>query len=141
MSGFLLDTCAISDSTKPKPDVDLIAWLKSVDPSRVYLSVFTLGELRKGIDLLGDRAKAAVLESWLTSAIPEQFAGRILDFDADVADRWGRLLATLKPRGVSLSPIDSLIAATALHYNLSVVTRNDKDFKNAGVPITKPWKG
>lgn len=141
MSGFLLDTCAISEGTKPKPDSGAADWLRTENPSDVYLSVVTLGELRKGIELLGDRIRAARLEAWLTSAVPAQFAHRILAFDADVADRWGRLIATLQRKGVSLSPIDSLIAATALHHNLSLVTRNEKDFKKAGVSITNPWSG
>ena len=141
MSGFLLDTCAISEGTRPKPDTGLTAWLKGVDPSQVYLSVITLGELRKGIEVLEDRAKAANLEAWLASALPSQFASRILSFDADVADRWGRLIASLRVKGLTPSPIDSLIAATALHHNLSLVTRNEKDFRNAGVSITNPWTG
>ena len=113
--------------------------MKAVDPSRVYLSVVTLGELRKGIELLADRAKATALESWLTADVRDQFAGRILSFDADVADRWGRLIASAQGSGIVLSPIDSLIAATALHHNLSLVTRNDKHFRGAGVSITNPW--
>lgn len=141
MSGFLLDTCAISEGTKSKPDAGAAAWLKTVDPAYVYISVVTLGELRKGIELLTDRGRVAKLEAWLTSALPLQFADRILAFDAHVADRWGRLIATLKREGVSLSAVDSLIAATALQHNLSLVTRNEKDFKNAGVSITNPWSG
>lgn len=141
MSGFLLDTCAISEGTKPRPDAGLSAWLKSVEPSQAYLSVVTLGELRKGIEVLEDHAKAARLQAWLTSALPSQFAGRVLPFDAGVADRWGRLVASLQRNGITLSPIDSLIAATALHHDLSVVTRNENDFVNAGVSITNPWTG
>jgi predicted nucleic acid-binding protein len=141
VSGFLLDTCAISEGTKSNPEAGAAAWLKAVNPSDVYLSVVTLGELRKGIELLRDRVRAARLEAWLTSAVPVQFAHRILAFDVDVADRWGRLIAALQRKGVNLSPIDSLIAATALHHNLSLVTRNEKDFKKAGVSITNPWSG
>lgn len=139
MSGFLLDTNAISESAKPAPNAGFAAWIKSAEPSQVYLSVVTLGELRKDVELLADRSRAAKLEAWLTSSLAAEFAGRILPFDADVADRWGRLIATLKPRGITLSPIDSLIAATALQHNLSLVTRNEKDFKSAGVSITNPW--
>ena len=139
MSGFLLDTCAISESTRPKPDPGFSEWMSSVDAAHVYLSVVTLGELRKGVELLTGRVRAARCESWLTTELPAQFPGRVLSFDAEVADRWGRLIASLKPKSITLSPIDSFIAATALHHNLSLVTRNDKDFINAGVSITKPW--
>ena len=113
--------------------------MHEVDPTNVYLSVVTLGELRAGIELLKDKSRAAALESWLTSDLPARFIGRILPFDADVADRWGRLVAAGKARHITYSPIDSVIAATALHYNLSVVTRNGKDFDRTGVSITNPW--
>lgn len=139
MSGFLLDTCAISEGMKRRPNAGLSGWLGSVEVAQVHLSVVTLGELRKGIETLEDRRKAASLEAWLTSALPAQFAGRIVLIDADVADRWGRLVASLKRKRITLSPIDSLIAATALHHNLSLVTRNERDFKDAGVAITNPW--
>ncbi|HET7814675.1 MAG TPA: type II toxin-antitoxin system VapC family toxin [Candidatus Baltobacteraceae bacterium] len=97
------------------------------------------GEIRKGIALLGDRQRARKLDLWLTSVLPRQFGDRVLSFDLDVADRWGRLMAWSKRNRIMLSPIDSLIAATALQYNMSVVTRNERDFLDAGVAVTNPW--
>lgn len=138
MSGFLLDTCAISESRKPKPNAGFDEWLRCVDAHVVYLSVITLGEIRSGIERLTDRAKRASFEVWLESNVPAQFKGRILSFDAGVADRWGRLIGST-PKGVLLAGVDSFIAATALHHDLSIVTRNVRDFERTGASITNPW--
>jgi toxin FitB len=81
----------------------------------------------------------ARLEAWFTNEVAQQFAGRVLSFDADVADRWGRMVAALQRDGTNPAAIDSLIAATALHHNLSVITRNEKDFKPLRVSVTNPW--
>jgi predicted nucleic acid-binding protein len=136
-----MDTCAVSDATKPHPDAGLAGWLKSVEPAHVYISVITLGEIRKGIECCSESAKKAALEAWLTNAVAQEFAGRVLSFDAEVADRWGRLVGALHQGGITAGAIDSLIAATALEHNLSVVTRNEKNFKPMGISITNPWSG
>ena len=139
MSGFLLDTCAISEAMKKRRDAGYARWMSAVDPSRLFLSVITLGEIRRGIALLTDRRKAAGLEAWLLSLLPAYFSQRMLPVDADVADRWGRLGAALGSRGRGGSPVDELIAATALHYDLGIVTRNERHFVHTGVAITNPW--
>ncbi len=134
-----MDTCAISDATKARPDTGLTGWLRSVDPTQVYISVVTLGEIRKGIECCTNAVKKATLEAWLTNDVAQQFAGRVLPFDAEVADRWGRLVAALQQGGITAAAIDSLIAATALEHNLSVVTRNEKNFGPMRISITNPW--
>lgn len=139
MSGFLIDTCAISEVVRPRPNAGLSQWLQSMEPTQIYLSVVTIGEVRKGIECCSDTTRKARLATWLINDVPHQFGGRILPFDADVADRWGRLIATLEQAGTTPSAIDSLIAATALEHNLSVVTRNERHFKTMGVGITNPW--
>jgi predicted nucleic acid-binding protein len=139
LSGFLLDTCAISEVAKPKPNAGLSTWLQTVNPLEVYISVVTMGEIRQGIESCTDSARKASLEAWITNEFSQMFAGRILDFDSCVADRWGRLIAALKRAAVNPSPIDSLIAATALEHNLSVVTRNEKHFAPMGSGVTNPW--
>lgn len=141
MNGFLLDTCAISEVARRKPDPGFSAWLRDADAAHVYLSVISLGEIRKGVELLADRHKKAALESWLTSDLTTRFAGRVLMLDSGVADRWGRLTALSAKRGRTAPAMDSLLAATALHYNLSVVTRNERDFAFTDVSITNPWTG
>lgn len=137
MSGFLLDTNVVSELVRPKPEPKVRAWIETTDENLLYLSVLTLGEIRKGITSLTNATRRVTLEAWLNSDFVLRFAGRILPIDHAVADRWGRLTAQA---GTSPIPvIDGLLAATALHYNLTLVTRNTKDFAASGVPLFDPW--
>ena len=140
MSGFLLDTCAISELSKRSPNRGLVEFLDAVDPMLVYLSVITIGELRNGIEQLDDGKKKRALEQWIISDVSQEFAGRILAVSADVADRWGRFLAAMKRTGHAVGAIDTLIAATASHANLTVVTRNVRDFASFDIATLCPWK-
>ena len=138
MSGFLLDTNVISELVRPKPDLRVKAWVGGTDESLLYLSVLTLGEIRKGIAALQDASRRVALEAWLDSDLSFRFANRILPIDQSVADRWGRLAAQAVARS-RLPAIDGLLAATALHFNLTLVTRNTKDVASTGVPLFNPW--
>ena len=139
MSGFLLDTNVVSELIRPKPEPKVAAWMEATEESLFRLSVLTLGEIRKGIDSLPDRPRRAALESWLNHDLLIRFAHRILDVDQDVADRWGRLAATAAATKQSLPVIDGLLAATAIHHNLTLVTRNAKDVAVTGVPVINLW--
>ncbi|MDO9212905.1 MAG: type II toxin-antitoxin system VapC family toxin [Methylococcales bacterium] len=102
----------------------------------LYLSVLTLGEIRKGIKKLPDGQRKQALSSWLEKDIPLWFDSRLLLIDAEVADCWGKLQArTNRP----LPAIDSLLAATALHYDLCLVTRNVSDFDYPDLTILNLW--
>lgn len=140
MSGFLLDTCVLSEFKKPKPDVGLYSWLANVDASAAFISAITIGELRYGIALLPNTTKRRELERWLTAEVLPDFAQRILPFDYEVADRWGNIRANARARGETVPPVDGMLAATALHSNLTVVTRNEAHFRMAAVPVLNPWK-
>jgi predicted nucleic acid-binding protein len=138
VSGFLLDTNVVSELVRPAPEPKVTAWITSTDESLLYLSVLTLGEIRKGTSLVHDAGKRVALETWLDSHLTVRFAGRILGIDRAVADRWGRLAA----KAVAHAPlpvIDGLLAATALHHNLTLVTRNVRDVTATGVPVFNPW--
>ena len=113
--------------------------MQAVDQTLLYLSVLTLGEIRKGLAQLGQGKRRAQLESWLEVELQARFAGRILPIDAAIADRWGLLAADAKRMGKPLSIVDGLLAATALHHNLTMVTRNIADFKGLAVPVLNPW--
>lgn len=139
MSGFLLDTNVISELVRPKPEPKVTAWIEATNESLLYLSVLTLGEIRKGITFLRNSPRRVVLEAWLGSDLAVRFANRILPVDESVADRWGRIAAVSAAEGSPLSVIDGLLAATALHYNLTLVSRNVKDFATTGVPLFNPW--
>lgn len=114
----------------------MAAWLSAKSASQLYLSVLTLGEIRKGIEACPDAERRQTLIDWLETELPAFFAGRILPIDSAVADRWGRLLACA---GRPLPAIDSLLAATALEPDLTLVTRNVRDFENLPVDIFNPW--
>jgi toxin FitB len=138
---FLLDTNAISEWAKHRPDPGIAAWLDEVDEDRTYLSVITLGELRKGVDRLAGGRRRDRLDQWLTSELPERFGERMLAVDAAVADQWGRLLAQAENIGTPVGGIDALIAATAKVHGLQVVTRNVGHFRHTGVDLISPWRG
>jgi predicted nucleic acid-binding protein len=139
VSGFLLDTNIVSELVKPKPEPRVTAWIDSTDETLLYLSVLTLGEIRKGIGLLRDASRRVVLEAWLDSDLILRFAERILPIDRAVADRWGRLTAEAAVAKSPLPVIDGLLAATALDQNLTLVTRNTKHIAVTGVPVFNPW--
>lgn len=139
MSGFLLDTNVISELVKPKPEPRVAAWVDSTDESLLYLSVLTLGEIRKGIGLLPNATRRVVLQGWLDTELMTRFAERILLIDHAVADRWGRLAADAALAKSPLPVIDGLLAATALDHNLTFVTRNTKDIAATGVAVFNPW--
>lgn len=101
------------------------------------MSVLTLGEIRKGIERLTDKKRREKLRLWIEHELPAWFEGRVLPVDIAVADRWGRLLAQA---GRSVPTIDSLLAATALHHELRLVTRNARDFDYPGLEVINPWQ-
>jgi toxin FitB len=138
---YLLDTNAISEWVKPRPDPGIAQWLDEVDEDRTYLSVITLGELRKGVDRLADGRRRARLDRWLASELPDRFGGRMLPVDAAVADEWGRLLARTENAGTPVGGTDALVAATAKVHGLQVVTRNVGPFRDTGVGVLSPWHG
>jgi predicted nucleic acid-binding protein len=141
VSGFLLDTNIISELVKRKPEPKVVIWIDSIDENLLYLSVLTLGEIRKGISSLRDASRRVILEAWLDSDLILRFAERILPIDRAVADRWGRIAAAAVAAKSPLPVIDGLLAATALDQNLTLVTRNTKDIAVTGVPVFNPWSG
>ena len=140
MSGFLLDTNCVSELVRVKPEPCVIAWTEAVDETLLYLSVLTLGEIRKGLAALPQGRRRTHLETWLDVEFHARFAGRILPIDAQVADRWSLLTAGAKRAGKTLATIEGLLAATALHDNLTIVSRNLSDFASVPVQLLNPWK-
>ena len=140
MSGFLLDTNCISELVRAKPEPRVLEWMEAVDETLLYLSVLTLGEIRKGLAGLAQSKRRTLLENWLEVELQPRFSGRIMSIDTAIADRWGLLTAEAKRNGKPLSIIDGLLAATALQHNLTVVSRNTSDFANTHVPVLDPWE-
>ena len=140
MTGFLVDTNCISEVVRVKPEPRVLAWIEAADESLLYLSVLTLGEIRKGVAALPQSRRRSRLETWLEVELQARFSGRILPIDVAVADRWGLLAANAKASGKTLSTIDGLLAATAIHHNLTVVSRNVSDFTRVPVQVLNPWE-
>lgn len=136
---MLLDTCVVSELARPAPDPGILAWLDSVNDDALRLSVLTLGEIKKGADLLEDGPRKVRVEAWLDE-LRATFADRILPVDEAVALRWGAISAASRQAGRVRPPIDSLLAATAVCHQLKLVTRNVADFEGTGAVIVNPWE-
>ena len=140
MNGYLLDTNVISEySRKKSPDERLRKWVDSQDEATLYLSVLTLGEIRKGTTLLPPGKKRTELEKWLEAELPARFNDRLLSITGRIAEVWGGMAAQAQMKGMTLAVIDGLLAATAMNHELTVATRNVKDFNVCKVPVINPW--
>jgi predicted nucleic acid-binding protein len=133
---YLLDTNIVSETVRRSPNKAVIAWLDGLPGESLFVSVLTLGEIRKGVETLNDRKRREKLRLWLEHELPAWFEDRVLPVDLAVADRWGRLLAEV---GRPVPTIDSLLAATALHHELRLVTRNAGDFNYPGLQVLNPF--
>ncbi len=135
---ILLDTCIISETIKPEPNQRVLTWLDTVEEEALYLSVISLGELYRGIELLPEGEKQTALFIWFEE-LRERFTGRILDIDGETMITWARLSAGLKKSGEPMPLMDSLISACALRYGALLATRNTRDYKRTGMPLFDPW--
>lgn len=135
---YLLDTCVISELVKKSPDKNVLNWLKNTPSENLYLSVITIGEIRKGLIKLSESRRKESITNWLNSLI-EDYHNRILTIDLMVAENWGNILGKAEKEGNPIPAIDSLIAAIAYTHNLALVTRNVSDFEPTGIPIKNPW--
>ncbi|MDQ2858819.1 MAG: type II toxin-antitoxin system VapC family toxin [Candidatus Eremiobacteraeota bacterium] len=138
MRGFLLDTNVISEPGKAAPDSAVMRWLNSADERDLFLSVLTFGEISRGVALLPVSKKRTRHERFLTQ-LDKRFDGRILALDRAVAERWGMLSARCVASGSPMPTVDAMLAATALAYDLTMVTRNVSDFRHAGIPLIDPF--
>ncbi|HEX4954332.1 MAG TPA: type II toxin-antitoxin system VapC family toxin [Thermoanaerobaculia bacterium] len=133
---YLLDTNVLSELARSRPDPRVVAWFQEAPDPALHVSVLTLGEIRRGVEVLRDESRRERLRTWLEVELVDWFGLRLLPVSAGVADRWGRLLAEVQR---SVPAIDSLLAATALHHQLRVVTRNVKHFRFPGLEVINPW--
>jgi predicted nucleic acid-binding protein len=133
---FLLDTCVLSELTRPQPDPHVVHWLGRVPEGARFVSVVTLAEIKFGILCVPPGRKRAKLEAWFEEELGPFLAERILVFDQQVALRWAALRSISRNAPV----VDSQIAATALEHRLTVVTRNVGDFDFEGLSTFNPWR-
>ncbi|MDX2264426.1 MAG: type II toxin-antitoxin system VapC family toxin [Hyphomicrobiales bacterium] len=137
MTGYLLDTCVLSETRKRRSDAGVMAFLEAADPAQLFISVLTVGEIHKGVakKRLTDEVAADDIAAW-AAVIEREFADHIIGVDVGVGRLWGEL------SGQRSSPVvDTLIAATAMERSLTVVTRNVRDFEKTGCALLNPWRG
>jgi toxin FitB len=136
---YLLDTNVLAEPARPRPDAGVIAWLEARPAIELAISVLTLGEIEKGVQLLPAGPKRERLAEWLAAELPQQFTGRILSVDERVSREWGRLTAEGRRAGRELPVVDGLLLAAAAAHGLTFVTRNERDCSGRGVPILNPF--
>ena len=135
----LIDTNVLSEARRLEPNRGIIEWLDSLDEDRAFISVISLAEIRRGVALMDKGRRRDALAEWLTHDLVERFAGRILAIDDRVAIAWGDLMAEAKRRGIGLASMDGLLAATAVVHDLTLVTRNVRDFQDFELKLFDPW--
>jgi predicted nucleic acid-binding protein len=138
VSGYLVDSDVLSETQKPKPDATALRWLRDHEAD-LYTSAVVIGEIEWGIQRLAQGKKRRDLTGWLHDTIIPRMEGRILRFDTRVALVWGQLQAELESAGTRMPWRDSVIAATTRRHDLSLATRNVKDFRKAGIELVNPF--
>ena len=136
---LLLDTNVLSEVTRPNPDMRVLAWLDQLDEDRSFVSIISIAEIRRGIALMDNGRKRDALVEWLARDLPQRFERRIIPVDEPVALAWGDLMGRAKRSGRGLSSMDGLIAATAVAHDLTLATRNTRDFEGFGIELIDPW--
>lgn len=136
---WLLDTNVLSELRRPKPEPRVVAFVAGRSLGQLYISVITLAEFRFGIVLVEDPRRRFELNKWLTHKVRPMFDGRVIQITEDIMLQWRLLVEEGRKTGHTFSQPDLLIAATATHYGLTVVTRDRSDYDKAHVPVVNPW--
>ncbi len=139
MTGWLLDTNILSELRRPKPDRRVIAFIAAQPLERLHVSAATIAEIRFGIELVPDASRRAELNDWLTHKVRPMFVQRVLPISEDIMFRWRLMVEEGRKAGHTFSQPDLIIAATAFHHGLAVVTRDVDDYRRARVPLHNPW--
>jgi predicted nucleic acid-binding protein len=126
--------------TRSRPQASVSRWLDEADDNQLYFSVVSLGEILKGVTILPEGMRRMELQQWLDGTLRPWFQGRILPVNEEIGERWGILAGECRLKGRPLKIADGFIAATALVHDLTIVTRNVKDFAGLGVVLLNPWE-
>lgn len=137
---WLLDTNILSELRRPKPDAKVLAFIETLPLDEIYVSVVTLAELRFGIEIAADTARRADLNAWLANIIRPMFDQRVLPITEEIMLKWRILVEEGRKTGHTFSQPDLIIAATAAHHGMTVVTRDHSQFDKAHVPVINPWR-
>ena len=140
MKGWLLDTNILSELRRPKPEPKVLAFLAAQPLDLLYVSAASLAEIRFGIELVADASRRAELNDWLAHQVRPMFEQRVLAITEDVMFKWRLLVEDGRKAGHTFSQPDLIIAATALHHGVTVVSRDVSDFQRARAPVFNPWR-
>ncbi len=139
MTGWLLDTNVLSELRRPKPDAKVVQFISSQPLDLLYVSVVTFAEIRFGIELVKEVARRMELNEWLEHKLRPMFEDRVLEISEDIMLKWRLLVEEGRKSGHTFAQPDLIIAATALHHGLTVVSRDTSEYQMANVPFLNPW--
>jgi predicted nucleic acid-binding protein len=139
VTGWLLDTNVLSELRRPKPDRKVVAFIAAQPLELLYVSAVTLAEIRFGIEVVTDATKRAELNDWLAHKVRPMFEQRVLPVTEEIMFKWRLLVEDGRKAGYTFSQPDLIIAATALHHGLTVVTRDVSDYERVRAPVFNPW--
>jgi len=139
VTAWLLDTNVISELRKPRPEPKVVALIAGQPLDRMFVSAVTLAEIRFGIEMVPDAGKRVELQDWLTLKVRPMFEQRVLPISEDVMLKWRLLVEEGRKSGHTFSQPDLIIAATALHHGLTLITRDVSDYEKTPVPLINPW--
>ncbi len=136
---YLLDTNIVSELISKKPNTKVLEFISSINENDVLLSVVTIGEIKSGIEKLEDSKRKEVLNTWLNEDLLNRFNNRLLTIDLDIMLVWGEIIQKNKKIGNPLPILDSLIGATCISNNLTLITRNESDFRTLDIRVINPF--
>jgi len=139
VTGWLLDTNILSELRRPKPERKMIAFVAAQPLELLYVSAVSLAEIRFGIERLADAGRRAEFNDWLALKVRPMFEQRVLAVSEDIMFKWRLLIEEGRKAGHTFSQPDLIIAATALHHGLTVVSRDTGDYRKARAPVLNPW--
>jgi len=139
VTAWLLDSHVISELRRPKPEPKLVAFVRGQPLEALYISIITLAEIRFGIELLPDAARRSELNNWLAHKVRPMFEQRVLAISEDVIFKWRLLVEAGRKAGHTFSQPDLIIAATAQHHGLTIVSRDTKEYDVARIHVFNPW--
>lgn len=137
---IILDTNVIAELMREEPDSRVVSWIQHIDRKNVALTVIAIAEILRGIERLPNGKRRQRLEHNFKAFIREGFSGRVFPFDEEAAYVYGGVAASREKAGLSVDPVDLMIASIAKHHQASVATRNTKDFKGCEITLINPWQ-
>jgi predicted nucleic acid-binding protein len=140
VTGWLLDTNVLSELRRPRPEPKVVQFVAAQPLDRLYVSIVTFAEIRFGIELVKDAARRMELNEWLDHKLRPMFDDRVLEISEDVMLKWRLLVEDGRKKGHTFSQPDLIIAATALHHGLTIVSRDTNEYELANVSVMNPWR-